>query len=95
MDLALYTNKCPPVEITNISKHGVWLFAHNNEFFISYEDFPWFKQQTVEAILNVKEVSPGHFYWPDIDVDLTIEIIAHPERFPLKDVSPTIQNETS
>jgi hypothetical protein len=27
--------------------------------------------------------APGHFYWPDIDVDLTEDIIGHPERFPL------------
>ncbi|MEN8180825.1 MAG: integron cassette protein, partial [Pseudomonadota bacterium] len=27
--------------------------------------------------------SPGHYYWPEIDVDLTKEIIEHPERFPL------------
>ncbi|WP_394809313.1 DUF2442 domain-containing protein [Nitrosomonas sp.] len=36
------------------------------------------------SIIRVKEQSPGHFYWPDIDVDLTIESIEHPERFPLK-----------
>jgi hypothetical protein len=51
---------------------------------MSYEDFPWFKDQPVTSILNVEEQSPGHFYWPDIDVDLTAEIIEHPERFPLK-----------
>ncbi|MGZ9125441.1 MAG: DUF2442 domain-containing protein, partial [Candidatus Binatia bacterium] len=27
---------------------------------------------------------PCHFYWPDLDVDLSEEIIAHPARFPLK-----------
>ena len=72
------------VEVTNISAHGIWLFNHSHELFMSYEDFPWFKDQPVKAILNVEEQSPGHFYWPDIDVDLTEEIILHPERFPLK-----------
>ena len=72
------------VEVTNISAHGVWLLVRDHELFISYEDFPWFKDQPVKSILNVKEQSPGHFYWPDIDVDLTAEIIEHPERFPLK-----------
>jgi hypothetical protein len=32
----------------------------------------------------VEEPSVGHFYWPDLDVDLTAEIIEDPERFPLK-----------
>lgn len=70
------------VEVTNISAHGVWLFAHNKELFMSYEDFPWFKDQAVNSIINVEEQSPGHYYWPDIDIDLTQEIIEHPERFP-------------
>ena len=72
------------VEITNISIHGIWLLTGNKELFMSYEDFPWFKDKPIKAIINVEEQSPGHFYWPDMDVDLTEEIIEHPERFPLK-----------
>ncbi len=71
------------VEVTNISTHGVWLLAHNKELFMSYDDFPWFKDQTVKSIVNVEEQSSGHFYWPDIDVDLTEEIIESPKHFPL------------
>ena len=51
------------------------------------EDFPWFQEQTVRSIVNVEEHSPGHFYWPDLDVDVSQEIIEHPERFPLKATS--------
>ncbi|QQS54897.1 MAG: DUF2442 domain-containing protein [Candidatus Competibacteraceae bacterium] len=71
------------VEVTNISAHGLWILAHSKELFMSYEDFPWFKDQTVKSIVNVEEQSPGHFYWPDLDIDLTEQIIEHPERFPL------------
>jgi len=49
-----------------------------------YDDFPWFKDASVVKILNVQELNPGHFYWPDLDVDLGIESIEHPERFPCK-----------
>jgi len=72
------------VEVTNITTHGIWLLAHEKELFMSYEDFPWFKDQTVKSIISVEEHSLGHFYWPDIDVDLTEEIIEHPKRFPQK-----------
>ena len=72
------------VEVTHISTHGVWLLAHGKEMFMSYEDFPWFEDQAVKAIINVEEPSPGHFYWPDIDVDLSREIIEHPEKYSLK-----------
>ena len=76
------------VEITNISSHGVWLLSHDKELFMSYADFPWFKNQTVKSIINVEEQSPGHFYWPTLDIDLTEKIIEHPERFPLKAKTP-------
>lgn len=72
------------VEVTNISGNGVWLLTEDKELFMSYEDFPWFKDAPVRQILNVEEPHEGHFYWPELDVDLTVEIIEHPERFPLK-----------
>lgn len=72
------------VEVTHISRHGVWLLSRDKEYFMAYEDFPWFKDAPVRKILNVEEPFPEHFSWPDLDVDLTPEIIEHPERFPLK-----------
>ncbi len=84
MSSLAYGNNTSIIEVTNISNHGVWLFAHDKELFMSYEDFPWFKDQTVSSITNVEEQNTGHFYWPDIDVDLTQEMIDHPEKFPLK-----------
>ncbi|MEW6347443.1 MAG: DUF2442 domain-containing protein [Thermodesulfobacteriota bacterium] len=71
------------VEVTHISHHGVWLLAGDKEMFMSYEDFPWFKEAPVGKILHVEESHSGHFHWPDLDVDLTVEIIEDPERFPL------------
>ena len=71
-------------EITNISSYGVWLLSNDKELFMSFEDFPWFKDMPVGKIIKVEEPSPGHFYWPDLDVDLSIESIEHPDRFPLK-----------
>lgn len=72
------------LEVTNVSSHGVWLLAGDKELFMPYEDFPWFKDAPIGKILNVEEPTPGHFYWPELDVDLGIESIEHPERFPLK-----------
>lgn len=73
-----------PVEVTHISSHGVWLLAGSQELFMSYDDFPWFKDVAIRKILSVEQPTPGHFYWPELDVDLTAEIIQYPERFPLK-----------
>ena len=72
------------VEITHISSHGVWLLARDKELFMSYKEFPWFKDAPVGKILNVEEHRGNHFYWPELDIDITSEIIENPERFPLK-----------
>jgi len=72
------------VEVTNVLSHGLWLLAHGRELFLSYDDFPWFKEASIGAVFKVEEPSPGHFYWPELDVDLGLETIEHPERFPLK-----------
>lgn len=71
------------IEVTDISSRGIWVVAHGEELFLSYEHFPWFKRATVAAISNVEEPSPGHFHWPDLDIDLGIETMRDPERFPL------------
>jgi hypothetical protein len=72
------------IEVTNISGHGVWLLVRDRELFMSYDDFPWFKDAPVGTVLNVEEPSLGHFYWPDLDVDVGLETIENPEKFPLK-----------
>lgn len=73
-----------PAEVTHVSSHGIWLLAGGRELFMPYEKFPWFRDVPVGKILNVEELAPGHYYWPDLDVDLTDDIILHPERFPLQ-----------
>ena len=67
------------LEVTNISSHGIWLFTNEEELLLSYQDFPWLKEAPVGKILHVEEPSLGHFYWPDLDIDLGIETIKHPE----------------
>lgn len=71
------------VEVGHISQHGIWLSLHEREMFLSYKDFPWFKDAPVSAVLNVQLPQSRHLYWPDLDIDLSVESIEHPERFPL------------
>ena len=71
------------VEVTNISKHGLWLLLENEELFLPFSEFPWFQNVPVGKILNVELPSSGHLYWPDLDVDLAVESIRHPEKFQL------------
>ena len=71
-------------EVTNISQHGFWLYLGDRELFLPFEEFPWFHSAPVAAILHVERPLPHHLYWPDLDIDLAMESIEHPERYPLK-----------
>jgi hypothetical protein len=71
------------VEVTNVSGHGLWILTDGRELFLSFDDFPWFRNATIAQVTDVKEASPGHFRWPRLDVDLDIKSIEDPERYPL------------
>ena len=70
-------------EVTHISQHGFWLLLGDREMFLPYEIFPWFKNARVSEILNVEWPQPHHLYWPDLDIDLAVESIEQPDRYPL------------
>ena len=71
------------VEVTNISQHGFWLLLDGRELFRPLEKFPWFRDVPVGKLLNVTLPHAHQLYWPDLDVDLGVESIEHPEKFPL------------
>jgi len=77
-----------PVEVTNVSTHGFWLFIGEREMFVAFRDFPWFREASIRAITRVELPSPHHLYWPELDVDLAVESIEHPEKYPLVSRAP-------
>jgi len=72
-----------PVVVGNVSAHGFWLLLGDRELFLPFEKFPWFKDAPIGKLLHVTLPHPGHLYWPDLDVDLAVESIEHPDRYPL------------
>ena len=72
-----------PAEIANILAQGFWVFLGDRELFVPFQEFPWFADASVSTILNVRRPQEDHLYWPDLDVDLAVESLEHPERFPL------------
>ncbi len=70
-------------EITNISEHGFWIFLDKKEYFLPFAKYPWFKDAKISSLINVKLIHGHHLNWPELDVDLSIEILSNPERYPL------------
>ncbi len=77
-------------EVTTVTPQGFALLVGGREFFVSFQDFPWFRDASIRQITAVELPSPHHLHWPDLDVDLAVESLEHPERYPL--VSPAQPN---
>ncbi len=71
------------VDVTNVSTHCIWLTLGNEGLAVPFTEFPWFKRATIEQLSEVQRLSEDHLYWPQLDVDLSIESIRRPESFPL------------
>lgn len=71
------------VEVSNVSRHGFWLWLGDREVFVAFSHFPWFADAPIGRLVDVTMPHPGHLYWPQLDIDLAVESIDHPERYPL------------
>ena len=69
--------------VTGVSKQGLWLLLGNEELLLPFEKFPWFKKATIEQLTEVEWPAENHPYWPQLDVDVSVESIRNPEAFPL------------
>jgi len=72
-----------PVEVSNISPHGFWLLLGDEELFVPFAEFPWFREATVRQISHVEHPTARHLYWFDLDIDLAVASIRNPKAFPL------------
>ncbi len=70
-------------EVTMINAHSILLFVGGKEYYLSYDRFPWFKNARVLDVLNVTMPDEESLRWDAIDVDLEIDSITHPERYPI------------
>lgn len=70
-------------EVTTVSINGFRLLVDGRELFVPFKEFPWFLDATIGQIVNVQRPHAHHLYWPDLDIDLALESIEHPELYPL------------
>ncbi len=72
-------------EVTRLSTRGFWLRVDDREHFVGFREFPYFRYATVAEVADVRRPEEEHLRWPRLDVDLELESIEHPERYPLVD----------
>jgi hypothetical protein len=83
MKSAALGNSTSGPEVTNVSQHGLWLLLGTEELFLPFMQFPWFQDAPIGKVLHVEQPSAEHLYWPELDIDLAVESIRHPDKFPL------------
>lgn len=67
----------------NITQNGIWLYVHDHEYFLSYDDYPFFQDAKIKDIYHIELLHQTHLYWPILDIDLSIDVLRNPEQFPL------------
>ena|SRR5438128_4558477 len=69
--------------IVSVSPDGVRLRVNGDEYLLRYDDHPWFLSARVDQIFDVQLLHGSHLRWPALDVDLHVDSLRQPQRFPL------------
>ena len=72
------------VSVENITPFGIWLFVKDKECFLNYTDYPCFEDQTINKIQIVELHHGFYLYWPELDIDLELDNLENPEKYPLQ-----------
>jgi hypothetical protein len=70
-------------EVLGLTPHALWILLGERELMLDFARFPWFAKATIDQVCDLELVHGIHLHWPQLDVDLHVDSIEHPERFPL------------
>jgi hypothetical protein len=67
-----------------VTQEGFSLELNDKEYFLSFADYPYFKQIPAFDIFNVEVDEYKDLRWDKYDIDLCEDIIKEPSKYPLK-----------
>jgi len=71
------------VDVLMINDRGIMISVLGQDYFLSYNRVPWMRDATINEVLDIRMSGKNAIEWPKLDVDLEIESLRHPERYPL------------
>ena len=71
------------VDVLMINDRGLMLSVMGQDYFLSYNRVPWMRDATINEVLEVRMSGKNAIEWPKLDVDLEVDSLRHPERYPL------------
>jgi len=70
-------------DVLMINDKGIMLSVQGEDYFLSYNRVPWMRNATINEVLDVRMSGKNAIVWPKLDVDLEMDSLRHPERYPL------------
>ncbi|NNE70352.1 MAG: DUF2442 domain-containing protein [Rhodothermales bacterium] len=73
-------------EVTRVDEKGIALRLGEEpacEFFLPYDRYPWFRYGSEQDVRAVERWSESHLHWEALQVDLHLDALRRPERYPL------------
>ena len=70
-------------DVLMINDRGIMISVLGQDYFLSYNRVPWMRDATINEVLDIRMSGKNAVEWPKLDVDLEIESLRHPERYPL------------
>jgi len=83
MSLSTLGQNISEVDISLVTAKGFWIFVQPKEYFLSFDDYPCFRNARIGEIMNVELKNQHHLRWEDLDVDIELASLEYPERYPL------------
>lgn len=71
------------ISVSQVTADGFFVLVQTKKYFLSFDEYPWFRDARTAEIMNVKLQNKNHLRWSDLDVDLDLDSLEHPERYPL------------
>ena len=71
------------VKVNAVMSNGIVIEVMGNSFFLPYNSNPWFEKATIADVFNVEMVGKTGIRWDRLDVDLAIDSLQNPEKYPL------------
>ena len=70
-------------DVLMINDRGIMISVQGQDYFLSYNRVPWMRDATINEVLDVRMSGKNAIEWPKLDVDLEVDSLRHPERYPL------------
>lgn len=71
------------VNVLMINSQGLMISVDGQDYFLSYNRVPWMKDASISSVLHVEKEGRNAITWPELDVDLEIDSLKYPEKYPL------------